>query len=184
MDQIRSFSLSIAAPHRDPLFLTADDLPVLPSMPYLTSLSLSLSGNKAHMPREGLPHLFAQLDFSRLTRLSLLSMVLATPQLASLLQTAKQLQELFISINHKSTVLECEELRSQATSQLRVLHVIAPEKWRPDADDLTVLAEGLPLVEEIGSGNRVYEVIRREGKVELLRWSKSYTPKYFQVWRG
>lgn len=73
-------------------------------------------------------------------------------------------------------------------NKLRVLHVNAPERWGPTLEDWVGLGGWLPELEQVGTGNRVYEVRRRtvgeEKVVEVVRWSRNYTPGYFQVWRG
>lgn len=160
-----------------------------------------MSGEKRHLPAGGIPKLLAEVDFASLRRLSLLGLVISPPQLSSLLQACSaSLEELYISVNGKNTVMQCEMLDSgaAAASGLRVLHVIAPEHWGPTIEDMIALARRLPKLEQVGTGNRVYEVFRRladtdeeeglveeEGKVvELSRWSRTTTPAYFQIWRG
>ena len=65
--------------------------------------------------------------------------------------------------------------------------MIALESRGPTSEDLNSLAVDMPKLEQVGSGDRVYEVIRRyegdEHVVELSRLSRSM-PGYFQVWRG
>lgn len=182
MPNLHTFSLSITAPHRTPLYLSIDDLPRLPPLRNLSSLFITLSGARASLPSGGVAHLLAQTDFSRLTRLALLNMVVTAGQLGALLDASPNLEELYISTNGKRALIDCSELSGR---RLRVLHVTAPEKWGPDADDLTDLARRLPVVEQVGTGNRVYEVMRKERVgAELVRWGRTAVPAYFQVWRG
>jgi hypothetical protein len=211
MPFLHTYSLSISAPHRTPLLLTTDDLPLLPPAPHLTTLLLTLSGSRAHLPYGGVPHLVSQADWSQIARLSLINLVVSAPQLDSILHASPGMEELYISVNGKTTLFDSESLRctgsgaseaseasarqgatgatggkvESGTTGLRILHVNAPEKWGPTPDDLAELAKGIETLREVGSGNRVYEVHRREGgEVELSRWSRTWTPGYFQVWRG
>lgn len=184
MPRLHTLSLSFACPAKE--FLDITDLPTLPHLPRLESLHLTLSGDKRHLPAGGLPKLLSEVDFTSLRRLSILGLVISTPQLSALVQAAPQLEELYISVNGKNTVMQCDELRQYG---LRVLHVNAPERWGPTPDDLAHLASSMPRLEQVGSGNRVYEVFRRlddgdKPVVELYRWARTTTPAYFQVWRG
>lgn len=188
LPSLHTLSLSFASPHRTPQHphLTVADLPVLPrEIPCLTSLFLTLSGDRAFLPQGGLDHLSQQVELANLKRLSILNLFIGTTNLESLLSQSPELEELYISVNGRNTVLECKALRG---SVLKILHVNAPERWGPDIDDMTDLARVMPALEQIGSGNRVYEINRRyegdEHVVELCRWSKTYTPGYFQIWRG
>lgn len=182
LPNLRSFSLSITPPHRTPVQLQTADLPLLPRDLNLSSLHINLSSAIAHLPVGGVEHLTSQVDFGRLKRLSLLNIVVAAQQLSALIDAAPHLDELYISTNGKQALIDCSELTGRP---LRIFHVIAPEKWGPTADDLAELAGRLPEVEQIGTGNRVYEVFRKEGgDVELARWGRTVVPGYFQVWRG
>jgi len=184
---LHSLSLSFTAPHKTPThpYLTADDMPRFPSAPYLRSLLLTLSGDRAFIPHGGLARLQAQVDFSSLRRLSLLHLYIGPTTLGEIVTSAPRLDELYISVNGRAAVMDCPELRS---SHLRILHINAPDRWGPTGDDLMSLASSMDRLEQVGSGNRVYEVLRRfegdEHIVELVRWSKTTTPGYFQVWRG
>jgi hypothetical protein len=86
--------------------------------------------------------------------------------------------------------MDCPELFSGQVRSLRTFHVNAPspERWGPSVEDLKLVAKGCKGIEEIGVGNRVYEVKRRfegvEVVVDLVRWSRTTIPGYFQVWRG
>lgn len=184
MPQLHTLSLSFACPAKE--YLDVTDLPTLPHLPRLDSLHLTLSGDKRHLPTGGLPKLLAEVDFASLRRLSILGLVISAPQLSVIIQAAPHLEELYITVNGKNTVLQCEDLRGYG---LKVLHINAPERWAPTADDLTILAGQMPDLEQVGSGNRVYEVSRRLDEednpvIELYRWAKTTTPAYFQVWRG
>ena len=164
-------------------------------MPSLTSLHISMSGQRRFIPYGGLQHLLTQIDVSRLRKLSILGIVIGTPTLSTILTCATRLQELYLSVNTSATVLECPELASERTRAtracacLRVLHVNAPERWAPGIRDLESLAKSVPTLEQLGSGNRVYEVVRRYGtngerEVRLRRWARTGVPGYFQIWRG
>lgn len=182
MPHLHTFSLSITAPHRIPLYLTLEDLPRLPPVPALSSLHITLSGARASLLSGGIEHLLSQTDCAQLKRLSLLNIVVSAGQLTSLLQAAPDLEELYISTNGKQTLVDCLIFTGR---QIRIFHVTAPEKWGPTADDLAVLGGRLPVLEQIGTGNRVYEVLRKEGGgAELVRWGRTTVPGYFQVWRG
>jgi hypothetical protein len=182
MSNLHTFSLSIAAPHRTPLYLTVSDLPRLPPLRQLSALHITLSGARASLPDGGIDHLLAQTDFAHLKRLSLLNIVVSASQLRLLLSAAFNLEELYISTNGKQTLIDCTALTGRL---LRIFHVTAPEKWAPTSQELAELAGRLPEVEQIGTGNRVYEVLRKEGGMaELVRWSRTAVPGYFQVWRG
>lgn len=175
----------MTAPHRTPLFLSTDDLPRLPPTQALSALHITLSGARSHLPAGGVEHLTAQTDFSQLRKLSLLNLVLSAQQLSALLQAAPELEELYISVNGKQALFDCPDLGGHSGGKLRIFHVTAPEKWAPAADDLALLAERMRALEQIGTGNRVYEVFRKEaGEMELARWSRAIVPGYFQVWRG
>lgn len=165
--------------------MTVADLPKFPYAPNLSSLLLTLSGDRAFMPPGGLAHLQEQVNFAALRRLSLLHLYIGSAILSDMLQSAPYLEELYISVNGRQAIVDCPELRS---SRLKILHVNAPERWGPTGEDLTGLAVDMRYLEQIGQGNRVYEVVRRldgeEESVELVRWSRTTTPGYFQIWRG
>lgn len=182
MPNLRTYSLSIAGPSRVPLYLEREDLPRLPPVRNLDSLHISLSAARAALPVGGIEHLLAQTDFAQLRKLSLLSLVLTANQLSALAEAAPDLEELYISTNGKQTLIDCLVLDRL---RLRIFHVTAPEKWGPTPEDLADLAKRMKHVEQIGTGNRVYEVYRKEGgDVELARWSRTVVPGYFQIWRG
>ncbi len=182
-----TLSLSFTSPHRTPTHphLVANDMPTFPYTPSLQSLLLTLSGDRAFIPQGGLAKLRSQIDFTSLRRLSIVNLFIGPLNLAEIITSATNLEELYISVNSRTTVLECEELRGAG---LRILHFNAPERWGPTVVDLTSLARALSKLEQVGTGNRVCEVMRRyEGEehvVELSRWSRTTTPGYFQVWRG
>ncbi|ORY31235.1 hypothetical protein BCR39DRAFT_527024 [Naematelia encephala] len=183
MPYLENLSISFTTPHKS--ILKIEDLPVLPPTPNLTSLLLTLSGDRAFIPQDGLAHLQSQCSFGNLRRLSLSNLFIVTIYLTEILEASPSLEELYISVNGRSTVLDCPLLLK---SGLRVLHINAPVQWGPTSDDLLGLAKSMEKLEQVGSGNRVYEVIRRfegdERVVELVRWSRTWTPAYFQVWRG
>lgn len=186
----------MSIPHRDPSTpstLGPEDLPTLPKLAALTSLHLTLSADKRFLPLACYQHLFHQLA-SPVRKLSLINLVISTETLSTILSN-QHLEELYISVNGRNTVLDCPALsqnQNRETSNLKILHVNAPEKWGLNADHLRDLAQTVPSLQQIGAGNRVYEVHRRfkdesgseEVEVELSKWSKTTTPGYFQVWRA
>lgn len=108
--------------------------------------------------------------------------MISQTQLSAIIESGTELQELYISVNTKDTVLQCAQLDA---TNLVIFHMIAPELMGPTVDDLTRLAGTMPKLDQIGSGNRVYEVYRSLGEdgevvVELARWSRTTTPAYFQ----
>jgi hypothetical protein len=179
MPNLTAYSLSFALPAQaaSTCPLSGIQLPVAP----LRSFHLSLTTLKS--PLANLDVLRTQIDMNALTSLSLLNLTLSTQVLAELLSLAPNLDELYISTPSRETTASP---RVFAGCKLRILHISCTE-WVP-RDDLVRIAEIVPGVEQIGVANRVYEVHRRlEGQkhvVELSRWSKTYTPGYFQVWRG
>lgn len=120
------------------------------------------------------------MDLSRLTSLALLNFTVSSTQVAEILLACPDLAELFITISTPQT-LETAEL---GISRLEILHLTGTERALPRLEDLTRLAVRLPTVQQIGCGNRVYEVFRGKGDVELARWGRIDIPRYFQVWRG
>lgn len=118
----------------------------------------------------------------------MINLVISTETLFTILAN-QHLEELYISVNGRNTILDCPAL-NKTTSNLKILHVNAPEKWGLNADHLRDLAQTIRSLEQVGAGNRVYEVHRRlkdesdEVEVELSKWSKTTTPGYFQVWRA
>lgn len=180
LPNLTSFSLSFTANKEGVV-----QMPSLPPTRRLESLHLTLSADKRLFSLDNLALLQSQTDFGCLLRLSVLNLVIGSQTLASLLSSAPQLEELYISVNGRSALLDCFAL-SQA--KLRVFHVNAPAEWAPTLVDLTALAKDMSELEEIGVGNRVYEISRRYDNnlhiVELNRWSKTTTPTYFTVWRG
>ena len=184
LEHLQILSLSFPCPSKEHLDVT--DLPTLPNLPQLQSLHLTLSGDKRHLPAGGIAKLLSEVDLAALRRLSILGLVISQPQLSAMVKAGRELEELYISVNDKNTALHCEELRNH---NLRIIHVNAPELMGPTVDDLTRLAEVMPDLEQVGSGNRVYEVHRTlneagESVVELARWSRTTVPAYFQIWRG
>ena len=187
LPSLSTLSISFTSPHKTPTFphLTVDDIPTFPYTPSLRSLLFTLSGDRAFIPPGGLAKLKAQIDFVSLRRLSIINLFVGPNSLSEVITSAPNLEELYVSVNGRATVLECDDLRG---SGLRILHVNAPERWGPSPDDLTGLARVMPRLEQVGTGNRVFEVVRRyegdEHVVELSRWARTTTPGYFQVWRG
>jgi len=185
LDHLHTLSLSFYCPTTRPA-LELQDLPSVPHLPNLSSLHLTLSGEKRELPAEALHKLLSQIDPGSLRRLSLLNLIISSSQISSLVTSAPNLEELYISINSRQTVLDCPTFNG---SNLNVLHINTPPEGALTSDDLVELARGMRELDQIGTGNRVYEVYRCLGDdgekiVELSRWGKTTTPAYFQIWRG
>nr|XP_018259775.1 uncharacterized protein I303_07845 [Kwoniella dejecticola CBS 10117]OBR81933.1 hypothetical protein I303_07845 [Kwoniella dejecticola CBS 10117] len=204
LPNLHTLSLSMSIPHRDAKnpTLALEDLPILPDFERLESLHLTLSGSNLFLPLEAYQPFQAQIQSSKVRKLSLINLVIASDTLGYIVRTnVDHLEELYISVNGKMTILSSDELVEYG-QKIRILHINAPEKWGPNSDDLQVIAHRLKGLQQIGSGNRVYEVHRRlpddgdggggegggggdgEERTELCRWSKSWIPGYFQVWRA
>ncbi|WVQ95692.1 hypothetical protein IAU59_002790 [Kwoniella sp. CBS 9459] len=195
LPRLHTLSLSMTIPHRDasdPTIKPAD-LPSFPQFPALTSLHLTLSAAHLFLPLDSYQHLQIQLP-PTVTKLSLINLVIASETVAYILASNPHLGELYISVNHRNTVLDCQALAEHGQN-LKILHVNAPDKWGPNSDDLLVIADRLKGLEQVGSGNRVYEVHRYledpsectgdlVSRTELCRWTKPFIPGYFQVWRA
>lgn len=195
LERLHTFSLSFAPQKTDPrhptrsVVLEPADLPVLRRTASLRALELTISASRdgiqrQHLlPRHSLDALMAQVDYRALSRLALLNIVVSAEVLTAVLENTA-LVELYISVAGHETLTECDAL---LRAPLQVLHANAPAQVGPTRTHLGLLAASMPLVEEIGSLNRVYEVHRRwlgeERVVELVRWSQVHTPRYFQVWR-
>ncbi|KAK8850569.1 hypothetical protein IAR55_004487 [Kwoniella newhampshirensis] len=190
LPQLTTLSLTISIPHPDPAnpIAVPSDLPILPSLRSLTSFHLTLSAAHYWLPLSTYVALQSQLSTpSMLRKLSLINLVIGQDTLSYILETNPLLEELYISINGRSTILNCEAL--EGNNKLRIFHVNAPPQWTPTSDDLTRLAEKMRGLDQIGASNRVYEVHRRlddDGisRAELSRWGKTTIPGYFQVWRA
>lgn len=194
LERLHTFSLSFEGRHDPrlptrPIILELYDLPVLRRTESLRAFELTVSASRdgfQHqywLPPHSLNSLMAQVNFGALTRLALLNITLM-PDILSHILGNTTLTELYISVADHETLTECDAL---LRAPLQVLHANAPAQFGPDRTHLGLLAASMPLVEEMGSLNRVYEVHRRwlgeERVVELVRWSQVYTPRYFQVWR-
>ena len=109
-----------------------------------------------------------------------------------ILALSPDLEELYVSVRSRSVLHEATFGQHEAGKQLKVVHVTGIEPHLPTVEDLRDVAALLPRLEQIGMGNRVYEVHRMlEGDgdearlvIELSRWSRIYTPSYFLNWRG
>ncbi|BEJ15048.1 hypothetical protein CspHIS471_0408150 [Cutaneotrichosporon sp. HIS471] len=185
MPVLSAFSLSFPAPKHS--VLEASDMPVLRPMP-LRALELNLTvGTNERRQRvlspSALAALQAEVDFTPLTRLALLNLLIDTEGLGTILAAAPNLDELYVCITSPSA-LKCPAL---SETGVRIFHANAPESARPSREQLAAVAARMPVVEQIGSMNRVYEVERYDegGQrvVELARWSQITTPGYFLVWR-
>ena len=184
MKELHTLSLSFISSYSDTFHL--DELPSLPLVPNLSSLHLTLSGDRRSISPSSLLKLFSELNPACLHRLSLLNLLIDANQLSSILKTCPNLEELYISAASRHAALNCPDLRG---SSLKVFHLNAPSEFGPSGDDLLELARSMLGLDQIGSGNRVYEVWRSLGDndekvVELSRWGRITVPAYFQIWRG
>ena len=180
LPRLNTYSLSITAPHRTPLMLQEADLPRIPPSPYLTALHLTLSGARAIMPTDFVAHFASQINMSALKSLSLLNLLVTPAQLGRLLRVSANLEELYIS-SVSPGILDTAEL---ADCRLTAFHLTGAERAPPRLETMIRLAERVPSLQQMGVGNRVYEVYRGRGEVELVRWSRTDIPRYFQIWRG
>jgi hypothetical protein len=148
-------------------------------------LELHLSSGQARktLSLPGLHALSAQVDFGRLTRLALLGLVLDSAVLKKVIALAPGLEELYMSIASEATLADAS-VSFAPLGRLRIWHANAPHALPREI--LARVAATVP-VEQIGSMNRVYEVVRREiggqSSVLLTRWGRVQTPGYFRVWR-
>jgi hypothetical protein len=184
LSHLHTLSLSFSSPSSGSLDIT--NLPSLPHLPKLSSLHLTLSGEKRTLPPTSLTKLLSEVQSPSLKRLSLLNLIITWTQLSTILDTCPNLEELYVTISSRQTLLDCPTLMGCG---LRVFHANAPPEAGPTSDDLVELARGMPSLDQIGSGNRVYEIWRSLGDngekvVELCRWGRITTPAYFQIWRG
>lgn len=190
MPALHTFSLSFPAPPKR-VVLEVQDMPILRRTPTLRALELNITTSgelggqrQRYLPASALAALQLQVDFSALTRLALLNLIIDADTLWSILALSGSLEELYICIKSAHTLHECAAL---ATAPLRIFHANAPESTGPTRASLAALAQSMPRIQQIGSLNRVYEVQRYwEGGarvVGLNRWSQITTPGYFQVWR-
>lgn len=204
LDSLTTLSLSFSSAslpriHQE---YPSSELPILPSpLPSLNSLFLNLSTVKHNLSGDGIHVLAERVNFRQLTRLAILNLFCDTVHLSAILALSPSLQELYISIKGEHVLREALDAISPSDGgaspehgqgsggDLRILHVIVPERWAPSPDDLAEAAEKLPRLEQIGSGTRIYEVDRRYApdgniRVQLNRFSRTTTPGYFQIWRG
>ncbi|RXK41989.1 hypothetical protein M231_00710 [Tremella mesenterica] len=160
-------------------------IPSLPPVPSLQSLHITYSNSQIPLLPHSIPFLSSQLSPGNLLKLSLLNFILSSDTLSLLLQEFRNLHELYITLPSFEPVHQCFDLLSQ--SKLKVLHVNLPDRGS-GVEEIEGLVERMKWLEEVGMGNRVYEVVRtyEEGmkKVELVRWGKTSIPRYFQIWRG
>jgi len=184
MKELHTLSLSFISSYSDTFHL--DELPSLPLVPNLSSLHLTLSGDRRSISTSSLLKLFSELNPACLHRLSLLNLLIDAKQLSIILKSCPNLEELYISAASRHAALNCPDLKG---SGLKVFHLNAPSEFGPSGDDLLELARSMLGLDQIGSGNRVYEVWRSLGDndekvVELSRWGRITVPAYFQIWRG
>ncbi|KAK6906564.1 hypothetical protein L486_07821 [Kwoniella mangroviensis CBS 10435] len=199
LPRLRTLSLSITVPHQDHKemghTISFFELPILPSCPSLESLHFTLSASQLFLPLGAYQQFHEQIQHpEKIRKLSLINSVIATDTFEFILEEYKSLEELYISVNSKTTIIDSQGLIENGQG-LEILHVNGPERWGPNSDDLKVIAERLKGLQQVGSGNRVYEVHRTlteeiDGNgnfvedTQLSRWSKSWIPGYFQVWRA
>ncbi|OWZ59804.1 hypothetical protein C356_00716 [Cryptococcus neoformans c45] len=196
LPQLHTFSLSITIPHRESApvahTLSPFDLPALAHCPSLSALHLTISGSKPLLPLETWITFQGQL-LGNLRKLSLINLVITSPEtLSAILESLPNLEELYITATHPSIMLSIPAL---SASSLRIFHVnftlpsVSISSRGAVAQYLHSLAEKMRQIEQIGSANMVFEVHRRleddgERVVELCRWSRTFVPGYFQVWRA
>ncbi|KIR35721.1 hypothetical protein I352_01999 [Cryptococcus deuterogattii MMRL2647] len=196
LPQLQTFSLSITIPHRESTSavhtLSLFDLPALPVCPSLSALHLTISGSKPLLPLETWITFQSQLP-ENLRKLSLVNLVITSPEtLSTVLESLPNLEELYITATHPSIMLPIPAL---SASSLRIFHVnftlssASISSRGAVAQYLHSLAEKMEQIEQIGSANMVFEVHRRmeddgERIVKLCRWSRTFLPGYFQVWRA
>jgi hypothetical protein len=185
LDRLHTLSSSFYCP-TNRAALAIEDLPSLPKLPNLSSLHLTLSGEKRDIPSGALERLYSQIEPGSLRRLSLLNLIISTSQLSTILTASPSLEELYISLNNRQTILNCPIVKG---CNLKILHINTPPEGGLTSDDLVQLAKEIKELDQIGTGNRVYEVWRSLGDddekiVELSRWGRTTTPAYFQIWRG
>jgi hypothetical protein len=190
MPNLESFAITFTSPHRTPSHPTfdEDDLPLLPTATNLRSLLLTLSADRALFPPLGIERLAERVKFGALTRLSILNMFCEASTLSMILALCTDIEELYLTLTGSHVIYDAEPMGRCGGEKLRILHLNAPDRAAFTMEDLTMLARELPLLEEIGSVNRVYEVHRRyeedELLVELARWSRTFAPGYFsQNWK-
>ncbi|TXT07913.1 uncharacterized protein COLE_04837 [Cutaneotrichosporon oleaginosum] len=187
LPSLSTFSLSFPAPPKQ-AELVAEDMPLFRRMP-LRALELNLTAaavgerRQRVLSRSALLALQSRVDFASLTRLALLDLLIDAEELRAILAAAPLLEELYVCLASPSA-LKCSGFEH---SRLRIFHANAPESARPSREQLADVAACMPVVEQVGSMNRVYEVQRYHEKgqrvVELARWSQITTPGYFLVWR-
>jgi len=127
-----------------------------------------------------------------LIRLSVLNLYCTSDHLNTILALSPRLEELYVSITSERVLNDAVFGQHGAGAHLRVLHATGVDTLLPKEEDLRAVAALLPRLEQVGMGNRVYEIHRRlEGDgqeaqvvVNLSRWSRIYTPSYFLNWRG
>ncbi|EIW70127.1 hypothetical protein TREMEDRAFT_68502 [Tremella mesenterica DSM 1558] len=179
-----SFPISTFTSHK-PIPPPSLPFPHLPPVPSLQSLHITYSNSQIPLLPHSIPFLSCQLSPRNLLKLSLLNFILSSDTLSLLLQEFCNLEELYITLPSFEPVHQCFDLLSQ--SNLKVLHINLPDRGS-EVEELEGLVERMKWLEEVGMGNRVYEVVRtyEEGmkKVELVRWGKTSIPRYFQIWRG
>ena len=185
-DLVNLQTLSLSFVSTTTASFTVHDIPTLPELSNLSSLHLTLSGDKRPLGFSSFSRLFLGLNRSGLKRLSLLNLIISASQLTIILDECPNLEELYITISSRKALRDCSKLEND---RLKVFHANAPPDDGPTSDDLTELARRMPSLDQIGSGTKVYEVWRSLGDkeekvVELSRWGRITVPAYFQIWRG
>ncbi|KAK4688478.1 hypothetical protein P7C73_g1620, partial [Tremellales sp. Uapishka_1] len=181
---LHTFSLSFRLEARTPARPDVSMPCLPPGIEGLRCLHLTAQNGPQEISIDSLHDLDKQINLTTLRKISLLNLDMSQATLACLMQKTPRLEELYISVQERSVVFDCKALRG---STLRILNINSPDVAPPSMGDLVALAKRMPALEELGHGNRVYEVHRHfedeESVVELFRWSKPSIPGYFQIWR-
>ena len=190
-------------PTLESFWVTPEDIPWPPSLPSLTSLTLSTSMRyrdptdepqitRAFLSRETLRVLRTRIDFRNLTRLAFLGVY--APIRLSMLERLPNLEELYIHIKYPTTLFEmlndsraCKG-RRPLLPKLRILHLNKPCDWRPmnwpKVTDWNLVPFALVLdrLEQVGAVEEVFEVHRRRNgnhdNIRLAPWSKAELPGF------
>lgn len=162
------------------------EMPALPDLPNLRNFHLTMSSQhqQSWMPILGFEALRTKVNFSKLRSVSFSNLVLDSVVLREILKEMKVVEELYLTIGSRAVLVG---LASGLTStlpetgpkadrkfdgwrrnHLRILHFTIQSQTY-EVEDLRKLAEAIPSLEQIGAGNRVYEVLRRYQPRRVVR---------------